>query len=348
MTERKMRLPIPPAVQGYTWRPARREDIPAIYKTLLEIQAAGETGGIGALEELYLQFDQSTTRPEHNTLLGIAPDGEVAAMAWIFSIVNTRWEKRIYLWGEVHPAFQLRGLGDFILTWMETRGEQVLLEQGPAWKYIMEVSCLEAQHDRVKLFEEHHFQAMKHTFRMRHDLHQPMPSLHLPPGVALCEWTSELDAEILAAFNDAYSDDPHFEPFDEELWELYLAHAADFHPELSYLAIVEGDCSNSRKVVGFCMNYLYVENANIPGQPEGWIHDLGVMRQWRGMGIGIALTCASMYAFQKLGLDFAGLNVDAENLTRPMRLYETLGFYPLRHTITFEKLIDKSAVYPIP
>ncbi len=54
---------------------------------------------------------------------------------------------------------------------------------------------------------------------------------------------------------------------------------------------------------------------------------LGVRRQWRKRGIGLALLRHSFGEFYRRGKRMAGLGVDAENLTGALRLYENAGMH---------------------
>ena len=66
---------------------------------------------------------------------------------------------------------------------------------------------------------------------------------------------------------------------------------------------------------------------------KGWIAEVGVLDEWRRRGIGAALTARLMLEFRKHGHSQVGLNVDPQNETGAIRLYERLGF-------TRDKLMD--------
>jgi len=64
-----------------------------------------------------------------------------------------------------------------------------------------------------------------------------------------------------------------------------------------------------------------------------------VRRPWRKRGVASALLCASLHAFKTEGLSFATLGVDTENLTGALRLYERVGFKPVKRFIQYDKPI---------
>ncbi len=59
----------------------------------------------------------------------------------------------------------------------------------------------------------------------------------------------------------------------------------------------------------------------------GWVGTLGVRRQWRKRGMGLALLRHSFNEFYRRGKRKVGLGVDAQNLTGALRLYENAGMH---------------------
>lgn len=58
---------------------------------------------------------------------------------------------------------------------------------------------------------------------------------------------------------------------------------------------------------------------------RGWIDQLGVLRSHRGMGIATALLWESFAGFGRLGLTRVRLNVDSDNPTGAVSLYQRVG-----------------------
>ena len=85
---------------------------------------------------------------------------------------------------------------------------------------------------------------------------------------------------------------------------------------------------------GFCINW--VEGAGTPVE-EGWVEAIGVIPAWRGNGVASALMVQALSRFQAAGLRGAGLDVDAENPTGALRLYQKHGFEVAKESIHFVK-----------
>ena len=66
---------------------------------------------------------------------------------------------------------------------------------------------------------------------------------------------------------------------------------------------------------------------------RGWVDDLGVLRTHRGRGIATALLYESFAEFERRGLPRVRLNVDSDNLTGAVALYERVG---MRVVSTFD------------
>ena len=73
------------------------------------------------------------------------------------------------------------------------------------------------------------------------------------------------------------------------------------------------------------------------GIEEGWIEALGVIPAWRGRGIARALLALSMTQFKGIGMSQAALDVDVQNPSGALRLYEKMGFTLAKRTVHYLK-----------
>src|SRR6266540_2882605 len=69
----------------------------------------------------------------------------------------------------------------------------------------------------------------------------------------------------------------------------------------------------------------------------GWVGTLGVRREWRKRGIGLALLRHSFNEFYRRGKRKVGLGVDAQNLTGALHLYEGAGMHVHQAFDQYEK-----------
>ncbi len=112
---------------------------------------------------------------------------------------------------------------------------------------------------------------------------------------------------------EAFQDHWDFFPVPFDDWRDYFIGSETFDPELWFVA-EDGDeiagtalCSSAR------------------GPETGWVNVLAVRRPWRRRGLGRALLLHAFREFRRRGYERVGLNVDGENLTGAVRLYEQAG-----------------------
>jgi len=298
---------------------------------LLAADRADERQSNMTLEDMRRQFDDPWSNPETDALLAFTASGQVAAMARVAVNPKPETECRAHLWGQVHPEHRGRGLGEAVLTWTEARGRQRLEEVPTDLPSLLRTNCQDNVRDSIALFEQHGFRPVRFAYRMRRDLSRPIPDAPMPEGLTLRPYSREFDRSMLEALNESFRDHWGFEWASEEDWQMFFVGRSTFRPDMTFLA-VEGV-----QVMGLCFTNVNPEANERHGIKEGWIDDLGVRRPWRKRGVASALMCQSMRAMKADGLDYATLNVDTQNPTGALRLYERLGFVQVKQFISFEK-----------
>ena len=324
-------LPEPVDFPQYTWRPLAEGDAAALHRLA---QASWQADGLESAQpvaeiEHTLGLILSGDVPA-GTLLALTEAGEIAASVFAL-LLPSQTEHRVNVGGGVHVAHRRQGLGHFLLAWAEAWAQRQMADFTDDWPCLLEMGCRDHQADRIKLFEEMGFRPTRYFFQMERDLTQPIPEKPLDLGLALANWTPELDEAVRAAFNDSFRDHWGFFPVDETLWPAFTGKP-DFRGDLSPLAL-EGN----GRVIGFCLCSVSEERNAQKGQREGVMDEIGVIRGWRQRGIASALIAAAMRTFREDGLAYAKLGVDTKNPTGALRLYEDLGFYSVRRSIAFHK-----------
>ncbi len=329
---------IPTALGIYTWRPAEAKDAPGLHQLMMDIEAVDRRGFASTLEERERDFQDPECHTPSDSMLAVTSSGQIVASGWIFSPPPSESEHLVVLWGEVHPAHRQRGLGCYLLNWMEWRGGQILGLRPENLPHAFRCNCMDNLSDRVELLESNGYQQVRSYYRMRRDLGTPIPEWSIPSGVRFTPWQPERNLEVMDVFNATFRDHWGFIPIYEKLWELFMTGHPDFRPDLSWLALA-ADAQGEERVIGFSVNQVREADNAAEGIRQGWIQDLGVLRNWRKKGIATGLLCASMESFKAAGLDYAGLAVDTENLTGALHLYERVGFLKINRSLAFGKTI---------
>ena len=112
----------------------------------------------------------------------------------------------------------------------------------------------------------------------------------------------------------------HFDTATESYdgWSARMAARSTADPRQWWIAEIDGE------PVGLVMGDLQYADEN-----GGWVKNLGVLKEFRGRGIGRALLQHAFAEFARSGRVKAGLGVDTGNETGALALYESVGMWPL-------------------
>lgn len=328
-----MNIPIPEHLKAYHWRPLQAEDILSILEMSRAAAAVDKAEAGISPEQLQQLFTVIGEEITHDTLTAVADDGTIAAVALVLTLPSED-EHLAMSSGLVHPAHRRRGIGSTILTWMEARACQKFGQYEDSKPQLLRTSCQDYMTDRIALFEKHSFAAERYSYKMRRSLDQPLPNKPLPKGLRLVTWTEAVDDDLRQAFNEAFSEQWGVPTMTEELWHNFLVGVPQFRGDLTFLAL-DGDT-----IVGFCLNWVDETRNQQMSVGEGWIEAVGTLPVWRGHGLASALLVHSMNAFVAEGLQRAGLDVDTQNPTGALRLYEKLGFKAVKRNVMFCKRLN--------
>ncbi|MGH8934704.1 MAG: GNAT family N-acetyltransferase [Acidimicrobiia bacterium] len=323
---------VPPALAGYEWRAAGREDAPAIQELY---RTAGRVDGVElriTLEDLYRELAGPAAR---NSLLALTADGRVAAYGVMAPPQATTHARQALLRGEVEPAHRGLGLGSFVLAWLEARAAEAL-EGVPGYglpKVLRASSPIDLA-DRIALLEGHEYRRIRYWDTLRRDLSRPFPEAKVPPGLELLAWSRDWERSTMRAWEESFAENWGHAPATFDEWQ--PTHSGDpaFREDLSFLMI------DGAQVAGFSLSYLSPEENAATGIEQGWIGQIGVRHSWRRRGLGTALVCRVLRAFREEALDYATLDVDVDNPARAHRLYQRLGFERVRRTVFFAKQLQ--------
>jgi len=326
-------LSIPSHLAIYHWRPVQVGDIPTIKAMLTaaaEIDPREERLSDERIKHIFALLGENI---DTNSLAALTTDSMVIALALVF-ILPADDEHVAMIDGSVHVDYRGRGLGSFILDWMEKRVRQSFegIEDGKS--QLIRMSCAEHQADRIALFEQHHFIPVRYAYKMQRELQQPVPDKELIPELRFEPWSEEQNIPMMHSFNEAFQGHWGLPTITKEIWQQLFTGVLQFRSDLTYL-VMNGD-----KIVAFCLNWVDEGKNEQTGVKEGWVEALGVLPAWRGRGIASALLSKSLYAFSDIGLERAALDVDAQNPTGALRLYEKVGFEAVKRTIMFHKQLN--------
>jgi mycothiol synthase len=315
------------------WRGVTADaDLDAWAGALALIEAFDRTGEVLDRGDLEDEIGMSSFDPALDARLGWV-DGEVVAWGTVLCLPGTR-QRRVLTSGAVVPSRRRTGIGRELLGWLIERGTQVARMRGgeaPAW---LEVSATDGDLAREALFRAHGFAPLRYYFEMRRPLAGfADPARAVPGRLRMVPYERALGEVVRAAHNEAFLDHFASSELDEELWRVWVT-GDDFRSDLSFV-VFDGD-----EVAAYVLNSLHPDDWPGLGFTEGWTHQLGVRRPWRHRGVANALLDATAHAFAGVGVEFAALDVDAENPTGALGLYESNGYRRDKTRVSWSLPVD--------
>jgi ribosomal protein S18 acetylase RimI-like enzyme len=156
------------------------------------------------------------------------------------------------------------------------------------------------------------------------------PPPALPEGYTLSTWEGLADAEILAVHNRSFVDLPGWTPWDAPMWETWVSGSRAFRPALSLLAR-----DGAGAVAAYVQTNEYDAVAEATGVREAYVVKVGVSPEHRRLGLASTLLGTALARFREEGFGRAGLDVDSENPTGALAIYERVGFVVQRRWTSY-------------
>jgi mycothiol synthase len=220
-------------------------------------------------------------------------------------------------WVTVHPEFRARGLSSLLL-------EQVELGARARRSRTLKVGMLAENEAARALFDRLGFRESRHFFHMRIVFDGQPPPPDWPDGIELAPFRREDARAFHAALGEAFEEEWGFVALPFDTWERTRLDVPETDTSLWFVAR-DGD-----EIAG-------VNRCDPKKHGGGWIGALGVRKQWRQRGIGLALLRQAFVEFHRRGEPHVGLGVDADNPTGATRLYEAAGMRVFTEDILFER-----------
>ena len=303
--------------EGYAVRPPTLDDVEAVAAVLLFDDLADV--GYSDVDEGFVRDQWATPGfdPAVDGWVVLAPEDALVAHA----NVMPDGPERVKSWGVVHPDHRGLGIGSWLLGAMESRAAERLKGVSGATfhRAVTDTDLAEAEMVRARAY------AYVRSFRhMQIDLDRPLDPDEPPPGIEIRGIAPERDLrEIHALFVEAFRGEWGYRVLSFDEWSAHETQKPGYDPSLWLLAI------DGKQPVGAL--------SGASRGDRGWIRELAVLSGWRGRGIASALLRRSFATFAKRELPRVMLNVDAENPSGAVRLYERVGMRAVRGWDIYEK-----------
>lgn len=298
------------AIRLFTW-----DDLPALVELVNTAGEADQSRERYTVDSLREELE-SASHPETDCFVTETPDGSLAGYAYV---EQRQADDRLwgYGWGCVHPAYRRRGIGTQLVRAAEARFVEWARPDQPGEKAaFIQRYILDSNPGEVALALSAGFTELRASYRMSITLDQPLSPVSLPDGFALRPFAPAEHIHVVyetdqEAFLDGGGQAVRLS-YDD--WYQHYVDPKRYNPDL-WLVAWAGD-----QVAGVCINQPWGEDD--PGLC--WVGRLGVLRPWRGRGLGSALLRQAFYVAQQQGYERAALGVRADSSTA-IALYTRAG-----------------------
>lgn len=308
--------------KGFVVRHPTMEDIEAVVKLMRACEIALEGTAETTLDDMRLWWTEPDTDIAKDVWVVLSPTGEVVAT----SSIGHQEHVRIYSRGNVLPAYQGQGIGSHLLSLNEARAKEhvTLAETGARVAMLAQVNAKNIAVQR--LLEKNRYKDIRSFWRMGIELQKAPPAPVWPEGIVVSNLAADttLLQAVHQADNDAFRDHWGYLPMSFAAFEHFAVKTENFDPRLWFIAL-DGD-----EISGVCLCADEKESG-------GWVHSLGIRRQWRRRGLGLAFLYHAFGAFYRRGIHNVYLGVDAQSLTGATHLYERAGMHVVKQYKTYEK-----------
>lgn len=313
--------PLPDLPAGLTVRPARLDEV----ENLLRPAWALDTIYNSSPDVTVQDFTADLKRPgfdlEKDTRAIFDAAGACVAYG---DVISETPHVRNFLYGAVHPDWHGQGLGTWLTRWGLSRVAERIPEAPENAEVLAQSWFYHDNSAAEQLLQNEGFELERLFYEMAYDLRPDTPPepLPMPADITVRRFDPERDTDALfdayiATFRDhfGYIERPREAAFAR--WRFMVLDTPYYDPNLITLAEEDG------KVVGYAVTH----HSDEASDSDGYVHHLGVVREWRRRGLASALLSHVFADYHARGSKRVVLGVDAYNPTGALKLYETAGMY---------------------
>lgn len=306
--------------QNFVMRPASMDDIEEVTQLirLCEIEHSGKAEM--TQEDMRTFWQTPGFDVAQDAWVVCTPAAHVIGVGFLMHKQHSQFRSEV----DVHPDYTGKGVGTRLSEYIEERARQLAVEADPEARITIAGQVTERHKKAGAFFLEHGFTFIRQSWHMQIKMQEPPPKAIWATGIAVKTMEPGMEYQVYMAEEDAFKDHWGHMPRSYETWAHWSIKREGFDPSLWFLAM-DGD-----EVAGISL-------CRDEKEQGGWVHVLGVRRQWRRKGLGQALLYHSFAEFYRRGIYEINLGVDAQSLTGATRLYERAGMRAVEIYHTYEK-----------
>jgi GNAT superfamily N-acetyltransferase len=214
-----------------------------------------------------------------------------------------------------------------LMEWAEDRAALAVSRAPEGTRVLLEMGCSSEDPFLKPLLEGRGYEIIRNFYRMTIDFDGRPAEPSWPAGIEVRPFDQDTEMrKLVKAYKASFQDHWGFVDMPDEALMQMVQHQMQYipyyDPEVWFVAL-DGDA-----FAGICL--LFWQSGS--RKDTGEVGVLGVLRDHRKRGLGLALLQHAFLTFYDAGLSRATLGVDATSLTGATRLYEKAGMFIERQT----------------
>jgi mycothiol synthase len=308
-----------------TVRGATLEDAPGITALLQAVEAVDGGEEHENLEDVEEMLGNPMLDLSRDWLVGVHDD-QVVASAELWPRAPADGELDLHVSGRIHPDHRGQGLGTQLLDRMLERAVAYVTERaedlGEELRPRIRAESISTNAPADELLRTAGFVPSRFKMLMNADLTGDVPPApEVPEGYALSTWEGADPDEVRAAHNLAFGGFHYgFTPWDAQMWQQWVL-TPSLRPAMSLLLR-----DDSGAIAAYVQTSEYDGVTEATGKREAFVAKVGTVPDHRRRGLAGLLLSIALARYAEEGYAVSTLDVDAENPTGALGIYERAGY----------------------
>ncbi len=337
--QERVELPYAPDVPGLVFRGFRGE--PDFQIMLDLINASKQIDRIertDSIDDIAREIEHLNNCDPFRDMLFAEIEGQPVAYGRVQWFLDGECQWLGTHFGFLLPHWRRKGIGTAILRFQEEHLRQLsqdLLGEGlitPDTPRFFDATASDTEVGKEILLREAGYKPVRFSYSMVRPLSEPIQIAPMPEGLEIRRVHSDQLRLVWEAEKEAFQGHWGYIESTEKDYQRWLKDPIN-DPALWKVAWDGG------QIAGMVLNFLDQKENEEYNRLRGWTEDISVRIPWRRCGLARALLTRSLQMFKDMGMDHAALDVDTQNSTGALDLYESVGFVVDKCHTTFRKKI---------
>lgn len=308
-------------MSDFSTRPVRRDDASAVNDILAAAEAVDHTEEHYSVEDVIEELDNPMIDLENDWLV-VERDGQIVGQSRLTPRAPDDGKVSLGIDGVVHPDHRRIGIGSLVVPLVVARAHEYARDRGLV--PVVTGSAPSTNTDLESVFRRNGLMPERWSFVMEANLHAEgvgRESPAVPEGYTLSSWEGVDPEEMRAAHNVAFVGHYGFTPWGVEMWRQWVSGSRNLRPEIS-LVLREG----SGAVAAYIQTSEFDAVLEATGRKDAFVAKVGTVPAHRRRGLASLLLRIALHRYRQAGFDQSLLDVDSENPTGALAIYERAGF----------------------